>query len=70
MKEFVKQKQASNWAIAKHLAENNGYDIPIETIIKIAKELKLKPNVLFRNYQKICAINKIFEKHFCLSKNN
>ena len=55
-------KNLSNISVAVYIAENHGDNVSDDKLIKIAKEMNLKPNVLIKNYKAICKIKNIFKE--------
>lgn len=56
-----KEQKTSNFGVAVYIANTHGHDMSIEKLTEVAKAMKLKPNVLIKNYRSVVSINKIVE---------
>lgn len=54
-----KEQKTSNFGTAVYIAEKHGHNITDEQLTKVAKEMKLKPKVLIKNYKSVVSINEI-----------
>ena len=54
-----KEKKTSNFVTAIYLAKTYGHNISEDKLIEVAKAMKMKHNVLIKNYKHIVAINVI-----------
>jgi hypothetical protein len=54
-------KKPSNISVEIYIVENYGENVSDDKLIKVAKEMNLKPNVLIKNYKQLCLIRSIFK---------
>lgn len=70
MEKTKKEPRLSNFETAQYIAESQGYDVPDEKIIKVAKALNMRPTILIKNYKTVVDMNRIFEGLMPLDQKN
>lgn len=61
MESTKKERRPGNFEVAEYVVKTQGYHVPDEKILELAKVMNMKPKVLLKNYKTISDIHMIFK---------